>query len=210
MKIIDKNEIAKMSKIPRLNLINSITGYKSANLIGTRSSSGISNVAIFSSVTHLGSNPALIGFIVRPTTVPRHTYQNLKETGHFTINHITVDIIKKAHYTSANFDEGISEFDKTNLTPHYIDGHYEPFVEESPIKLYCKYLNEYEIKENGCIHVIATIEKIILNSAIEEDCWVRLDKEKIVAINGLDGYALPILIDRFEYAKPDEELTSKL
>ena len=31
---------------------------------------------------------------------------------------------------------------------------------------------------------------------------VQLDKAKTVAINGLDGYALPSLIDRYKYAKP--------
>ena len=31
---------------------------------------------------------------------------------------------------------------------------------------------------------------------------LQLDKAKSVAINGLDGYALPTLIDRFKYAKP--------
>jgi hypothetical protein len=46
------------------------------------------NVAI-SSI--LGSNPALIGFIVRPTTVPRNTYK--KHKTYFTVNHITEEMI---------------------------------------------------------------------------------------------------------------------
>ena len=79
MKHISRDEISQMEKIERLNLINSCTGYKSANLIATKSVDGNSNVAIFSSVTHLGSNPALIGFIMRPTTVPRDTYKNIRE-----------------------------------------------------------------------------------------------------------------------------------
>ena len=61
---IDRPQIEQMKKITRLNLINSCTGYKSANLIGTISNSGKSNVAVFSTVTHLGSDPALIGFII--------------------------------------------------------------------------------------------------------------------------------------------------
>ncbi len=81
-------DLENMSKIYRLNLINSVTGYKSAHLVGTTSAKGIDNVAIFSSVIHLGSNPALLGFILRPTTVPRHTYSNMKATGVFTLNAI--------------------------------------------------------------------------------------------------------------------------
>lgn len=59
MKIISKEEISKMEKVERLNLINSCTGYKSANLIATKSLDGKPNVAIFSSVTHLGSHPCI-------------------------------------------------------------------------------------------------------------------------------------------------------
>ena len=64
------NDIEDMEKIFRLNLINSVTGFKSANLIGTTSKEGITNLAVFSSITHLGSNPPFIGFVLRPTTVP--------------------------------------------------------------------------------------------------------------------------------------------
>ena len=55
-----KKDIINASRIHRLNLINSITGIKPANLIGTISKDGHTNLAIFSSVIHLGSNPALI------------------------------------------------------------------------------------------------------------------------------------------------------
>jgi flavin reductase (DIM6/NTAB) family NADH-FMN oxidoreductase RutF len=75
MTVISRDDISQLEKVERLNLINSCTGYKSANLIATKSVDGAVNVAIFSSITHLGSNPALIGFIVRPTTVPRNTYK---------------------------------------------------------------------------------------------------------------------------------------
>ena len=47
------------------SLDNSCTGYKSANLIGTVSEKGIYNVAIFSSITHLGSDPALLSLLSR-------------------------------------------------------------------------------------------------------------------------------------------------
>ena len=56
------DDFSQMHHLYRINLINSCSGYKSANLIGTKSVDGITNVAIFSSVTHIGSNPALLGF----------------------------------------------------------------------------------------------------------------------------------------------------
>ena len=183
MKNISKETISQMDKIEKLNLINSCTGFKSANLIATKSIEGNTNVAIFSSVTHLGSSPSLIGFIVRPTTIPRDTYKNIMETGYFTVNHITIDMIADAHHTSANYDSGISEFDKTNLEEEYKEGINIPFVKGSPVQLYCKYVNEYIIKENDTIHIIASIEHIFFDEALEhKDGWLQLDKGNIVAI----------------------------
>lgn len=204
MKHISRDTISQMEKIERLNFINSCTGYKSANLIATKSVDGIANVAIFSSVTHLGSNPGLIGFILRPTTVPRDTYKNIKETGFFSINHITVDQISDAHHTSASYEASVSEFDKTGLEAEYQSDLKVPFVKGSPVQLYCKYLNEYYIKENDTIHIIASIEAVFFDEELEhKDGWLQLDKGNVVSLNGLDGYCLPKLLDRFEYARPN-------
>jgi flavin reductase (DIM6/NTAB) family NADH-FMN oxidoreductase RutF len=204
MKHISKETISQMERIEKLNLINSCTGFKSANLIATKSIEGKTNVAIFSSVTSLGSSPSLIGFIVRPTTVPRDTYKNIMETGYFTVNHITIDMITDAHHTSANYESGISEFDKTNLEEEYKEGINIPFVKGSPVQLYCKFVNEYIIKENNTIHIIASIEHVFYNEILEhKDGWLQLDKGNIVTLNGIDGYFLPKLIDRFQYAKQD-------
>ena len=109
------NDINQMHHLYRINLINSCSGYKSANLIGTKDTDGISNVAVFSSLTHMGSNPGLLGFFLRPTTVIRDTYDNIKTSGKYTVNHVYEDIIEDAHHTSAKYPEEISEFDKTNL-----------------------------------------------------------------------------------------------
>ncbi|MEZ7500702.1 flavin reductase [Flavobacterium sp. Arc3] len=204
MTAITQDDLSKLEKVERLNLINSCTGYKSANLIATKSLKGESNVAIFSSITHLGSNPALIGFIVRPTTVPRDTYKNIKDTGYFTVNHVTETMIIDAHHTSANYESGVSEFSKTNLEEEYKEGISTPFTKGSPVQLYCKYVNEYYIKENDTIHIIASIEKLFFDAKLKhEDGWLQIEKGNVVTLNGVDGYCLPKLLDRFEYARKD-------
>lgn len=199
----DKNKIENLDKIYRLNLINSCTGYKSANLIGSVDMNGNTNLAIFSSITHLGSDPAMIGFVLRPRTVPRNTYNNLFTTKFFTVNHVKSDDIEDAHHTSAKYPKEISEFDKTKFEAEYLDGFTAPYVKGSNVRFGCKYLNEYDIKENNTILVVASIEHLYVDEkSIGEDGWIRLDKAKTVTINGLDGYAETKLIDRFKYARP--------
>ncbi len=209
MKHLDTKAIQQIPSRSRAHLINSCSGYKSANLIATKSKSGETNVAVFSSVTHLGSSPAMLSFLLRPNTVPRNTYTNLKETGYLTINHIDQHMIAQAHQSSARYDKTTSEFDATGLTEVYHHNFFAPYVEQSPIKIGCKYVNEYPIEENGCILIIVAIEHLYYNEGIEmPDGWLRLEDAGTVAINGLDGYALPTLLDRFHYAKPDEAIVS--
>lgn len=196
-------EIDKMDYLYRINLINSCSGFKSANLLGSKSNSGETNVAVFSSVTHLGSNPALLGFFVRPTSVFRHTYENIKETGVFTINHIDEQIIEDAHHTSAKYEKGISEFDMTNLKEEYKKGIYAPFVKDAPVQIALKYIEEYPIKANNTILVIGQISELYVdNSILKPDGYLDLAKANVAAINGLDGYTIPVLKERLEYQRP--------
>jgi len=199
----DAPAIEAMNKIYRLNLINSVTGYKSAHLIGTQSENGVQNLAVFSSVVHLGSNPPLLGFILRPTTVPRHTYQNLKANKTFTLNAISASQIADAHHTSAKYPATTSEFDQTNLVPENKLNFNAPFVKGAPIQMACHYQNEYLIKENDTLLIVGSIQHLFISDRmVGDDGWATLEKEDIVTISGLDGYALPQLIERFEYARP--------
>ena len=208
MILFDKEDIQNLSYLKKINLINSVTGYKSANLIGTKSKTGITNVSVFSSVTHFGSSPAILGFILRPTTVIRDTYENIKETGVFTINPIFKSVIKDAHHTSAKYPKEISEFDKTSLEEEYKDHFEAPFVKEAPIQIAMKYLEKYEIKANGTILVLGEIMRLyVRKDLLEDDYLINLTKGEIAAINGLDAYVVPTNKIRLSYQHPKETNT---
>ena len=201
---LKREDFDGLDHIYRINLINSCSGFKSANLIGTKSNDGTSNVAVFSSVTHLGSNPPLLGIVFRPVSdIPRNTYENIKETGQFTVNHIHLDIIKQAHHTSAKYDKYISEFDITELEEEYKNNWHAPFVKDVPVQMALTYCEEYKIKSNNTIQLIAEIKDLyIKDDIVEKDGFINLSKANIMVINGLDGYALPSLKERIGYQRP--------
>lgn len=197
------NNIKELEHLYKINLINSATGYKSANLIGTKSVKGQENIAVFSSVIHLGSNPALLGFICRPTTVPRHTYKNIIETKTYTINHIHQDILEDAHHTSAKYPEDVSEFTKTKLIPEYKDNCTAPFLKDAPVQLQLKFIEELPIAANDTILVIGEIINLyVKENLLQQDGLIDLAKGNVAAINGLDTYAVPKTNTRFEYQRP--------
>ena len=62
---------------------------------------------------------------------------------------------------------------------------------------------EYHIKANGTILVIAEIKNLYVNNdLLEKDGFINLSKANIAAINGLDAYAIPKLKTRLEYQRP--------
>jgi len=200
-------DILNLEKYHRISLINKISGLKSANLIGTKNKNGTSNLAIFNSVMHIGANPPLLGFILRPLEVDRHTYSNIKENKYFTINQVTKEIHKKAHMTSAKFPKDISEFDKCDLTEIFIDDFPIPFVKESKIKIGLSFQEEILIETNKTIMMIGKVEKIILpDDGIKNDGDINLESLNTVGIGGLDTYYECKRIARYEYARANNKI----
>lgn len=187
----------------KINLFNSISGYKSANLIATKANDKKTNVAIFSSVVHYGSNPPILGFVTRPHSVPRNTYENIKETGFYTINHVNKSFFKDAHHTSAKYDKNVSEFDMTSLREIYKNNFFAPYVEQSSVQIGLKFLEEYVFKANDTILLLGRVIDLHVNdNLISEDGFVDLTKGDTAAINGLDGYSFPSNNDRLPYQRP--------
>lgn len=203
MAIFNSKQIQSLDKIFKINLINSCSGFKSANLLGSISNEGIPNVAVFSSVTHLGSSPPTLGFILRPTTVPRNTYKNIKESGVFTINHIYEDIIEDAHHTSAKYPEKISEFKVTHLEEEYKGDNKAPFVKNAPVQMSMKFIEEIHVPSNDVMLIVSQIQELYVDdNLLQEDGLINLSKGNIATINGLDTYAIPKFKKQLTYQRP--------
>ena len=203
---LTKEQIQQTSRIKRLNIINSITGVKPANLIGSISENGHSNLAIFSSIVHLGSNPALLGFILRPQhEVRRDAYDNIMQTKYYTINHIPSDYVENAHYTSAKFDKEDSEFERCKFSEEYLFDFDAPFVKESRIKIGLKLEEMLPIKLNKCVMVIGSIQHLWVDDvAVEDDGQINLELLDDVGIGGLNSYYKLKRIAQFPYARVNE------
>jgi flavin reductase (DIM6/NTAB) family NADH-FMN oxidoreductase RutF len=188
--IIKKEEIDSWDSRYRLKLINSLSGYKGVHLIGTKGNDGSTNLAIFNSIVHISSDPARIGFIMRPLTVPRHTYNNILETGYYTINHVHKSFLEQAHFTSIKFTPDQSEFEFCNLGEEYNESFHAPFVEESTIKMGLKLIEDIEIKESQCRLIIGELQLIDTQKEyIEADGQLDLEKASDVCITGLNQYS---------------------
>ncbi len=203
MNIISSSSIQSWERFYRANFINSLTGFKSLSLIGTINSEGQTNLGVFSSIVHIGSDPALVGYINRPTKAAPHTLANIQATGVYTINHVHPTFLERAHQSSAKYPEQVSEFEEVGLTPEFLENMKAPFVKESRVKYALSLKEVIPISLNNTFLVIGEIQRVKLEDDILlEDGFLSLDKAASLCSNGIDGYYSTQLIDRYEYAKP--------
>lgn len=207
MRYINSAAFSKMEKRFRTTLINSLSGFKSVNLVGSISEQGVTNLSIVSSVVHLGANPALMGFVMRPVTVTRDTYNNIRQTGFYTFNHITTDIYKQAHQTSARYPAETSEFEAVELNAVFKENFPAPFVEKSPIQIGLEFKEQIDIKINGTILMIGEVKTIFVpEDCLAEDGFLSIEKAGSLTCSSLDSYHTTTQVGRLSYAKPGENI----
>lgn len=211
--MLDRAGIAALPQRHRARLVNSLSGFKSANLVGTADAEGQPACCIVSSVVHLGSNPALLGVVFRPPGDDAHNYHNLASSGHFTLSHVTAPIHEQAHQTSARYAAEVSEFEAVGLTPHWHGegaGRFPaPAVAESPVRIGLTVEEDMQLP-NRCRFVIGAVQWVDFASDLQAgDGFLDLAAVDTVAIGGLDAYHTAERMARLSYAKPDRPLESR-
>ncbi|RLQ22727.1 flavin reductase [Seongchinamella sediminis] len=193
-----------MATRERAALVNSLSGFKSANLVGTASQEGHCNLAIMSSAVHLGSDPALLGLVIRPGGDERHTLANILASECYSLNHVNADIVAQAHQTAARYSRDTSEFEATGLTPQWWPEFPAPLVAEAQIKMAMRLREHHPLEINGTHFLIGEIVAVELPEAsMGADGSVDLARAGSVALSGLDRYHRVRLHKRMAYAKPD-------
>ena len=191
----------------RARTVNSLSGFKSATLVGTADHSGVHNLSVVSSVVHLGSSPAQMAMVLRPPGDDAHTYKNLKATAQCTFSHIGVDWVAKAHQCSARYPAEVSEFEAVGLTPCALAaGWIAPAVSEARVRMGLT-LAEDMVLPNRCHFMVLDVQWVeVDHRAVAEDGYVDLGRAGTTAISGLDGYHNTKHLGRLSYAKVGKEV----
>ena len=201
----DRQTINQMPERFRAQFINSLPGFKTPFLVGTKNQYDQTNLAIVSSVTHLGSNPPLMAMVMRPNSVPRHTLENIRELKHYTLNALALERIKDGHQTSARYPRDVSEFKACGFKEEWEKDFQAPFVADSPLQIGLQLVQILPLEVNGCDLVIGEILLVKAPySLIGEDGSVDVEAASIAAVSGLDRYHQTQKLMRLSYAKPDK------
>jgi flavin reductase (DIM6/NTAB) family NADH-FMN oxidoreductase RutF len=198
------DDLAGLATRYRAALVNSLTGFKSANLVGTADERGRTNLAIMSSAVHLGSHPPLIALVIRPDPVERHTLANLLHSGCYTLNHVRAEWLEAAHQTAARYPREQSEFAATGLSEGWWPDFPAPFVCEANIRMGLRLCEHQELAINRTHLVIGEVEQLELpGECLREDGSLDIEAAGSIALSGLDSYHATRRLRRLAYAKPD-------
>lgn len=199
--IFSAADIEDMEKLERVQFATTLPGPKPICLVGTRSLAGVANLAPFSSITHLGSNPILIGMVTRPDIVERQTLRNILDTESWTLNHVTAETLDRAHQCSARYPSEISEFSATGLTEHSHPEITAPFVGECSIRFALSLEETIKIPSNGTKLIVGRVQLVeIPDDSYSPNGSVKLTDS--LASTALNTYFSIQELTRLPYAKP--------
>ena len=182
-----------------------LEGMRSPVAVGTRGVTGVDNLAVFNSMTHIGSRPPYLALVFRPLTVERHTYDNLKATGVYTVNHLAAAHVDALHQTSAKYPTGESEFAAVGLTPERSAAG-APYVAEAAVGMQLRFEEEHFVRANDTVIVVGRVEEIRLPAAATEGAG-RFDwsADGGLVVSGLYHYYEVAHLTSKTYAKPDAQ-----
>lgn len=141
--------------------------------------------------------------VFRPLTVERDTYENLKATGYYTINHMPSKILAAAHQTSASYPSEISEFEAVGLTPIKSKLGAASYVKEATVSMMLEFKEEHFIAANDTIFVVGAVRELRLPELAEfGNDTVKWEKLDALVVSGLYDYHKVEHFKKLGYAKP--------
>lgn len=205
MKQFSLTDIMAMDLSFRRTFINSLSGFKSLQMVATKGTNGSANIALFNSIFHVGANPPYLGFVVRPGA-EHETMDNILENECYTLNNVLSTNFMDAHQTSARYKTGESEFKTCGFTEEYIEGFQAPFVKEANVKIGLEFKECLPFSLNNTKIVIGEVKHILIDeNLVGEDGFVDLAKANSVTCAGLDAYYTVKPLGRLNYAKPEKQ-----
>ena len=150
--------------------------------VSTVDEDGNKNLAPYSFFNAFSSNPPIVVFSSNrrvSDNTTKDTLHNVKTTGECVINAVTYGIVRQMAVASVGYDSGISEFEKTGLTPIASDL-VKPFrVKESPAHLECKVRDIITLGEHGGAGHLVICDVLRMHVAEEVIDGNRIDPHKM-------------------------------
>lgn len=163
--------------------------------ISTVSASGVRNVAPYSYFNLMGSDPFYVAF---GSSGVKDSLSNLREVPEFVANIVTMHLLEKMNFTSANFPREEDEYGWAGLTPVPSVKVRPPRVGEARAHLECELV---QVVSDRNTHIVLGR---IVHAHVDPSVWKdgRVDPRLLDPVCRLAGSAYASLGEIFNVARP--------
>lgn len=169
--------------------------------IGTRRADGTKNLAPFSFFNVVSSSPPVVLFSAGShRDRPKDSATLAEESGEFTVNVVSEDVVQAMSITSGSYSAEDDEFAIAGLTATDGVRVSAPIVEESPANLECTVRQVIELGERNRL-VIGDVVVIHVREAVLDG--TRIDSDALRAVGRMAGSTYITTHDRFDIERPD-------
>lgn len=185
----------------RYKLLSGLVVPRPIGWIGTRRPDGTNNLAPFSFFNVVSSNPPMVLFSAGShRDRPKDSASLAAESGEFTVNIVSEDVVEAMAITSGSYSAEDDEFAIGGLTP--IDGTKvdAPLVGQSPANLECAVNQVIDLGEEGRTRLVVGDVLVI---HVEESVLdgTRVDNDALRAVGRMAGRTYIHTRDRFEVGR---------
>lgn len=169
--------------------------------IGTRRANGSNNLAPFSFFNVVSSAPPVVLFSAgsHPDR-PKDSSTLAEETGEFTVNIVSEDVVEAMSVTSGSFSADDDEFGIAGLTAVSGSVVNAPLVAESPANLECRVAQIIELGNGRTRLVVGDVVAIHVESRVLDG--TRVDNDALRAVGRMAGNTYIDTRSRFEITRP--------
>lgn len=126
--------------------------------ISTRSTSGVANLAPFSSFTILAADPPLVGVsIAHGSHGPKDTLVNVRATGSFCVNMVIEPLLEAMRLSSGCHAPDVDEFQIADLVSCPAAEVVAPFVEQASAVLECRLFREVALSPASAVLLVGEV-----------------------------------------------------
>ncbi|MFQ5411224.1 MAG: flavin reductase family protein [Phycisphaerae bacterium] len=170
-------------------------------LVSTLDADGHANLAPFSFYNMMSANPPVIVFC---PAINRHgnkkdTLVNIEATCEFVIATVTEPIAERMNICSTEFETGISEFDKSGLTPIPAKKVKASLVKESPVNIECRLRQVVVLGDGpaGGQAVFGDVLAVHVDDAVLTEGDMTCDPDRLRAVGRMGGHLYARSTDHF-------------
>ena len=182
----------------RYKLLSGLIVPRPIGWIGTRRPDGTNNLAPFSFFNLVSTGPPFVVFsAVSHRNRPKDSATLAEESGVFTVNIVSEDVVEAMSVTSGSYSAGDDEFAIAGLTPIRGTKVDAPLVGESPANLECRVDRVIDIGAAGSTRmVLGEVLAIHVEGSVLDG--TRVDHDALRAVGRMAGNTYVGTRDRFE------------